>query len=79
VVSLVASHGGVNALGEALAALPHDFPAALVVVLHISPHHRSRLAEILARRTSLHVKQAKEGERLHPGKVSSPPRTTIQS
>jgi two-component system chemotaxis response regulator CheB len=77
VVGLVASHGGGNALGEALAALPHDFPAALVVVLPISPHHRSRLAEILARRTSLHVKQAKEGDRLHPGEVFVAPRTTI--
>jgi two-component system chemotaxis response regulator CheB len=69
VVGLVASAGGLKALREVLSALPSTVPAALVVVQHLSPHHESCLAELLARRTTLRVKQAEEGDRLHPGEV----------
>lgn len=67
VVALAASAGGLAALGEVLSRLPADFPAALVVVQHLDPHHRSLMADILGRRTALHVKQAAEGDRLTPG------------
>jgi two-component system chemotaxis response regulator CheB len=65
----VASAGGVKALFDVLRGLPSTFPAALVVVQHVSPRHRSYLAETLAYRTALRVKQAEEGDRLHPGEV----------
>jgi two-component system chemotaxis response regulator CheB len=52
-----------------LSALPGDFPAALAVVQHVDPRHRSLMAEILARRTRLEVSEAKDGERLQPGHV----------
>src|ERR1700741_1025375 len=68
-VAIAASAGGLRALSEILAALPSDFPAALVVVQHLDPRHRSLMAEILSRRTSLPVKQAEEGDCLKPGKV----------
>jgi two-component system chemotaxis response regulator CheB len=68
-VAVAASAGGLKALSQVLSALPGDFPAALVVVVHISPHHKSHLADILARRTTLRVKHAAEGDRLHPGTV----------
>ena len=67
VVALAASAGGLNALTHVLAALPKDFPAALVVVQHLDPRHRSVMADILSRRTALAVKQAVDGERLQPG------------
>ena len=67
VVALAASAGGLAALSAVLSALPADFPAALLVVQHLDPRHRSLMAEILSRRTTLRVKQAAEGDRLSPG------------
>src|ERR687891_2545485 len=64
VVALAASAGGLAALTHVLAALPGHFPAALVIVQHLDPRHRSLMADILSRRTSLRVKQAEEGDRL---------------
>ena len=69
VVALAASAGGLIALSAVLSALPSDFPAALLVVQHLDPRHRSLMAEILSRRTSLPVKQAEEGDIVSPGKV----------
>lgn len=68
-VALAASAGGLKALTDVLAALPADFPAALVVVQHLDPRHRSLMAEILGKRTRLQVSQAREGDRLQPGHV----------
>jgi two-component system, chemotaxis family, protein-glutamate methylesterase/glutaminase len=64
IVALAASAGGLTALSQVLTALPADFPAALVVVQHLDPRHRSLMANILSRRTPLHVKQAEEGEQV---------------
>jgi two-component system chemotaxis response regulator CheB len=47
-----------------LTGLPSDFPATLVVVQHLDPRHRSLMADILSRRTTLRVKQAEEGDHL---------------
>ncbi|HEY6200661.1 MAG TPA: chemotaxis protein CheB, partial [Candidatus Binatia bacterium] len=44
IVALAASAGGLRALSYILAALPADFPAALVVVQHLDPRHRSLMA-----------------------------------
>jgi two-component system chemotaxis response regulator CheB len=67
IVALAASAGGLAALGAVLSGLPDDFPAALVIVQHLDPRHRSLMADILSRRTKLKVKQAAEGDRLTPG------------
>jgi two-component system chemotaxis response regulator CheB len=69
IVVLAASAGGVHALGEVLSALPGDLPAAVVVVQHLAPHHRSHMAQIMSRHTPLHVKQARDGEALRRGVV----------
>src|SRR5438132_4968447 len=69
IVALAASAGGLAALGAVLSGLPDDFPAALVIVQHLDPRHRSLMADILSRRTKLKVKQAAEGDRLAPGIV----------
>src|SRR5882672_9157597 len=66
-VALAASAGGLKAIAEVLGALPAGFPAAIVVVQHLDPRHRSLMAEILGRRTALRVKEAAEGDRLEPG------------
>lgn len=67
IVAIIASAGGVTAVRTVLSALPADFPAAVVVVQHLPPDYRSRLAEIFARQTELRVKQAERGDRLEPG------------
>src|SRR5437764_12245299 len=69
VVALAASAGGLNALTHVLEALPVDFPAALVVVQHLDPGHRSLMADILSRCTAVPVKEASEGDELAPGRA----------
>ncbi len=73
VVAMASSAGGLGALTQVLAALPGDFPAAVLVVQHLDPRHRSLMAEILNRRTPLPVKEAQEGDRLQPGRVYMAP------
>jgi two-component system chemotaxis response regulator CheB len=73
VVAVAASAGGLQALSGLLSTLPADFPAAVVVVQHLDPRHRSLMADILSRRTTLKVKQAEEGDELNPGTVHIAP------
>lgn len=68
-IGLAASAGGIEAVGSILASLPKDLDAAIFVVIHLSPHYRSRLPEIFARRCSLSVKTAEEDEELRTGQV----------
>jgi two-component system chemotaxis response regulator CheB len=69
IVALAASAGGLKALTDVLGALPADFPAAVVVVQHLDPRHRSLMAEILGKRTLLPVKEAQEGDKLRAGRA----------
>jgi two-component system chemotaxis response regulator CheB len=77
VVALAASAGGLAALSQVLASLPANFPAGVVVVQHLDPRHRSLMADILRRRTTLQVQQAEEGDRVCCGMVNIAPRTGI--
>ena len=67
------SRGGLSALTELLGALPASFPAAVLVVQHLSAGVESRLAEILNTRTSLRVQQARHGVRVEAGVVYMAP------
>jgi two-component system, chemotaxis family, protein-glutamate methylesterase/glutaminase len=69
VVVVAASAGGLSAVSEAVSALPTGFPAAVLVVQHLDPRHRSLMADILDRRTAMRVKQAAEGDHLEAGTV----------
>jgi two-component system chemotaxis response regulator CheB len=69
VVAFASSAGGLAALSTVLEQLPADFPAAIAVVQHLDPRHRSLMSEILSRRTRLVVKQARDGNLLQPGEV----------
>lgn len=69
VVGMAASAGGLSAIQKVLSALPHEFPCAIVIVQHVDPKRRSLMAEILSRTTPLSVKQAEEGDKVHPGNV----------
>jgi len=59
----------VEALSGILAALPADFPAAVVIVQHRTAQEPFRLPEVLSRHTALRVEQAREGTALRPATV----------
>jgi two-component system chemotaxis response regulator CheB len=72
VVVIGASAGGVEALGELLANLPADLPAAIAITLHRRPV-RSPLAEVLGRRTGLPIVEASEHMPFLRGRVHLAP------
>jgi two-component system chemotaxis response regulator CheB len=69
IVALVCSVGGIDALTAILGRLSPSIPAALIVLQHQTPEHRSRLAEILGRRCVLPVRTAGNGVALEAGHV----------
>ncbi|MGP8199045.1 MAG: chemotaxis protein CheB [Limisphaerales bacterium] len=69
VIAMAASVGGLKALSVILGGLPANFPAAIAIVMHLAPEHKSILAEILNSRTHLVVKQAHTGDVLNRGSV----------
>jgi len=69
IVAIAASAGGLMAISKVISGLPADFPAAILVVQHLDPRHRSLMADIISRRTPLHVKSAEEGDVISPSTV----------
>ena len=69
VVAIGASAGGVEALHVVVSTLPAGFPAAVLIVQHMDPRHKSMLAGLLARRCLLPVKHASPGEEVRPAMV----------
>ncbi len=69
IVALAASAGGVTALSLLVSKLGPGFPAAVVIVQHLDPRHRSLMADILSRRTTLRVVQAHDGDQLSQGTI----------
>jgi two-component system chemotaxis response regulator CheB len=64
-----ASAGGVEALRAVVAGLPADFPASMLIVLHLPRHAPSALPAILGRSTTLPVAAAVDGDRLRAGHI----------
>ena len=73
VVAMGSSAGGLNALTRVLRSLPKNFPSSIVVVQHLSPEHKSWIANLLARSTQIKVKQAEHGEIMLPGTAYTAP------
>src|SRR5271154_1723555 len=69
VIAMAASVGGLKALSVILGGLPADFPAAIAIVMHVSPDRKSLLAEILNCRTRLVIKEAHTGDKLSRSSV----------
>ncbi len=65
-VVMGASAGGIRALGLVLQALPKDFGLPVLIVQHMHPQSDSYLANILAHRCQLTIKQADEKEPILP-------------
>jgi two-component system chemotaxis response regulator CheB len=69
IVVIGTSAGGVSALQEIIRALPRDFPAAIFVVIHLTPHVPSFLPEVLAEAGRLPVTAVLGSEKFKPGHV----------
>jgi two-component system chemotaxis response regulator CheB len=72
-VVIGASAGGVEALRALAASLPPEFPAAIVVALHVASAGTSVLPQILARNGPLPAAFAHDGESLRRGHIHVAP------
>ncbi len=68
-----ASAGGVEALRSLVSGLPADFPAAVLVAMHLGAGTQSALARILDRVGPLPARTARHGAPLEPGTVQVAP------
>jgi two-component system chemotaxis response regulator CheB len=57
-------------LRQLCAALPAAFPAAILVVMHLSPHNKSSLVPLLKRSSALPVEAASADRPLAPGCIT---------
>jgi two-component system CheB/CheR fusion protein len=64
IAAIGASAGGLEAFSNLLRALPSDPGVALVFIPHLDPTHESAMVELLARTTSLPVRQAADSMRV---------------
>lgn len=79
VVGVGASAGGLEALEALFQSIPDDTNMAFVAITHQASGHESALAEILARRTSLPVREAVDGASAEPGHIYLNPPDTLVS
>jgi two-component system, chemotaxis family, CheB/CheR fusion protein len=78
IVAVGASAGGIEAFTELIRELPADTGMAFVFIQHLDPKHHSILTELLARETSMTVKEVTDGMRLEPNRVYViPPNATM--
>jgi two-component system, chemotaxis family, protein-glutamate methylesterase/glutaminase len=69
IVAIGVSTGGPTALGAILPEFPVDFPLPVLVVQHMPPLFTRLLAERLHSTCRLPVAEAKQGERVTPGRI----------
>jgi len=69
VVAIGASAGGFQALSELAKRLPGDFPAAVLVTIHLHAEASNVLADLIDRAGPLPAAFAREGEEIAPGGI----------
>lgn len=69
VLLIGASAGGVHVLTELVRNFPRDLPAAVFIVIHVSPHGRSAMPAILSRSGHLPAVHPDDGDPIEPGKI----------
>ncbi|MDQ3704186.1 MAG: chemotaxis protein CheB [Chloroflexota bacterium] len=69
IIVVGASAGGVEALSTLVRGLPKDLPAAVFVVLHVSPESPSMMPRILSRAGNLPASHPQHGEEIKPGHI----------
>ena len=79
VVGIGASAGGLEALQQFLTFLPGDTGMAFVIIQHLSPDHKSLLADILGKDTSMPVVEAQDGMRVERNHIYMiPPKYNLE-
>lgn len=79
VVGIGASAGGLEALQQFLTFLPGDTGMAFVIIQHLSPDHKSLLADILGKDTVMPVIEAKDGMRVERNHIYMiPPKYNLE-
>jgi two-component system chemotaxis response regulator CheB len=68
-VLIAVSTGGPNALAEMVPRLPRDLPVPVLIVQHMPPVFTRLLAERLAAKAQMPVREAAEGDVVLPGEV----------
>ena len=76
IVGVGASAGGLEAFTQMLESLPLDTGMAFVLVQHLDPEHQSALVQILARATSLPVREIHDDDSVKINHVYVIPRDT---
>ncbi|UHD14380.1 chemotaxis protein CheB [Thiocapsa bogorovii] len=79
VVAIGASAGGLDALERFFQSLPTDLGAAYVVIQHLSPDHKSMMANLLGRHTSMPVVTVEHDMRILPDRVHLIPPASMMS
>ena len=74
VIVIGAGSGGVAAMRRILSALPADFDAAMVLLIHSAPEEPDPLAQLVQREGRFHVQSAVDGAVLEPANVYLVPR-----
>ena len=69
IVGIGASAGGLEAYRSFLSAMPADTGMAFVLVQHLAPDHKSMLADILSKATTMSVREATDGVAVTPNCV----------
>src|SRR5215468_2074792 len=78
IVAIGASAGGIEASSELVRALPSNTGMAFVLIQHLDPTHHSILTELLAKETSMRVREVSDGMPLQPNQVYViPPNATM--
>lgn len=79
VVGVGASAGGLEALEKFFDAIPAELSAAFIVVQHLSPDHKSLMADLLSKHTRMPVREAVDGQEVLVGTVTMvPPHANLE-
>jgi two-component system CheB/CheR fusion protein len=68
IIALGASAGGIEAIYTFFDHTPLD-KASYIIIQHLSPHHQSRLAQLLQKHSKLDIAQAENGMVVEPNKI----------
>lgn len=69
IVCIGASAGGMEAIHELFDRIPQDTGYSFIVIQHLSSDHKSLMAELLSKHTTMNVAEAKDNTRVEPDTV----------
>jgi len=69
IITIGASAGGIEVLQQLVESLPQDFPAAILIAVHLSPYFPSKLPTLLNRAGRLEALFPSAIEPIRPGRI----------